>query len=74
MFDEPTQLRFKAEACRRLADMSNDDTERKALWLHRADDWEQLASKAEKELRRRRSKSLLARRIERYCPPTNNQV
>lgn len=51
MLDEPAQLRLKAEACRRLADISHDHTERKALWLKRADDWEQLARKAEKRQR-----------------------
>lgn len=54
MFDEAAQLRLKAEACRRLADISNDRTERRALWLKRAGDWEQLASKAEKQLRVKR--------------------
>jgi hypothetical protein len=54
MLDEPAQLRLKAEACRRLADISDDRTERKALWLKRADDWEELARKAEKRRRTKR--------------------
>jgi hypothetical protein len=37
----------KAEACRRLADLA-DDEQRKALWIERADHWEQLAVKAAK--------------------------
>jgi hypothetical protein len=45
MGDDPAQLRLKAEACRRLADIT-EDTQRKALWIERADHWEQLASKA----------------------------
>lgn len=52
MFDEPAQLRQKAEVCRRLADMA-DDAGRKALWLERADHWEQLATKAPKQPNRR---------------------
>lgn len=48
MFDEASQLRSRAEACRRLADFSNDAA-RKALWLERADHWEQLAAKAEQQ-------------------------
>lgn len=52
VFDEPAQLRQKAEACRRLADMS-EDAARKALWLERADHWEQLAVKAAKQPRPR---------------------
>lgn len=53
MFDDPAQLRLKAEACRRLADIT-DDAEREALWLKRAIDWEQLAMKIEKKQRYRR--------------------
>ena len=41
------QLRQKAEACRQLADTS-ENVMRKALWLDRADHWEQLAKEAEK--------------------------
>ena len=41
---------MKAEACRRLADMS-DDGLRKTIWLERADDWEGLAKKAERAQR-----------------------
>jgi hypothetical protein len=53
MFDEPAQLRQKAEACRRLADMS-DEAERRVMWLERAGHWEQLAVKAAKPPRSRR--------------------
>lgn len=48
MPDEPAQLRLKAEACRRLADM-HEDAKGKALWTERANHWEQLATKAEKQ-------------------------
>lgn len=47
MSDDLAQLRLKAEASRRLADLS-EDTARKELWLQRAVDWEQLARKAER--------------------------
>lgn len=50
MSGDPSQLRLKAEACRRLADLT-EDAEREAVWLGRANDWEQLATKAEKKLR-----------------------
>jgi hypothetical protein len=50
MSDDPAQLRLKAEACRRLAEMP-ENAERKDLWLKRADDWDQLANEAEKKLR-----------------------
>jgi len=45
--DESALLHLKAEACRRLADIE-DDLERKALWLNRAEEWEQHATKATK--------------------------
>jgi hypothetical protein len=45
MLDDLAQLRQKAEACRRLADIA-EDAQRKALWIERADHWEQLAAKA----------------------------
>jgi hypothetical protein len=45
--DHSTELRQKAEACRRLADIS-ESAERKALWLKRADEWEKLAIAAQK--------------------------
>jgi hypothetical protein len=51
MLEDFAQLRRKAEACRRLADMS-EDADRKAMWLERADYWEQLALKAPKQPRR----------------------
>jgi hypothetical protein len=37
----------KAEACRRLADLA-DDEQHRALWIERVDHWEQLAVKAAK--------------------------
>jgi hypothetical protein len=45
MFDDVTLLRAKAEACRRLAVIAEDET-RKALWLARANYWEKLAAVA----------------------------
>lgn len=62
MPDSPSQLRMKAEACRRLADLA-DDVDRKDLWLKRADDWEQLAEIANAEARPRRGRS------RRFLPP-----
>jgi hypothetical protein len=50
--EEPALLRLKAEACRRLADTS-EDVMRQALWLDRADHWNQLAKKAERLFRPR---------------------
>ena len=47
MPDDAFALRRKAEACRLLADM-DQSAERKALWLKRAEYWEELATKAEK--------------------------
>lgn len=47
---DPAHLRLKAEACRRLADLT-EDAEREALWLKRASDWEELATKTERKLR-----------------------
>lgn len=52
MFDQSASLRLKGEACRRLADLS-DNAERKAVWLKRADEWDELARNAEKQLRAR---------------------
>jgi hypothetical protein len=40
----------KAEACRRLADLSQDD-ERKMLWIERATEWDRIAVKATKQRR-----------------------
>jgi len=45
----PTELRFRADACRALAETS-DNPERKALWLVRARQWEELALKAAERL------------------------
>jgi len=47
MSENPIALRRKTEACRQLADV-DQSAERKALWLKRADQWEQLAIEAEK--------------------------
>jgi hypothetical protein len=47
VYDKAAQLRLKAEACRRLAELC-DDAERGALWLERADHWENFAIKAAK--------------------------
>ena len=46
--DNSAELRLKAEACRKLAGMF-EEPERKALWIERASDWEQLAIDAEKQ-------------------------
>ena len=47
MLDETAaQLRQKAKACQQLADTS-ENVMRQALWLDRADHWEQLAKEAE---------------------------
>jgi hypothetical protein len=45
MSDEAGQCRQKAEACRQLAEISEDES-RKLVWLERADYWAQLARKA----------------------------
>jgi hypothetical protein len=50
MLDDPAQFRLRAEACRRLAELA-DDPQRESIWLERANDWDQLAAKAEKKLR-----------------------
>jgi hypothetical protein len=39
------ELQLKAEACRRLAELS-EDTKRAALWAERAAQWDRLAVKA----------------------------
>ncbi|HEY1748284.1 MAG TPA: hypothetical protein VGG11_16150 [Xanthobacteraceae bacterium] len=48
MVDTQADHRMKAEACRRLADLT-DDPQRKELWIERADYWERLAAKAPKK-------------------------
>jgi hypothetical protein len=58
--DDPAQLRLKAEACRRLADLTKD-AEHEALWQKRANEWEQLATRAEKR-RPKSTRSLGCRR------------
>jgi hypothetical protein len=50
--DDVAQLRMKAEACRRLADLT-EDAARRTIWLARADHWEQLAAKTEKKAKPR---------------------
>jgi hypothetical protein len=45
----PTELRFKAYACRALAETS-DNSESKAIWLARAKHWEELALRAVERL------------------------
>lgn len=47
MSEDAAQLHLRAEACRRLADTS-ENAERKELWLDRANHWKKLALKAEK--------------------------
>jgi hypothetical protein len=53
MTDEVAQHRTKAEACRRLADLAEDDS-RRAMWDERAKYWEQLAAKPPRQKRIRR--------------------
>jgi hypothetical protein len=50
MADKATELRIKADACRRLADM-DDNRSQKSIWRERADDWEALATKADQSRR-----------------------
>ena len=45
----PSALRFRALACRALAETS-DSPERKAIWLTRAEYWEELALKTAERL------------------------
>jgi len=45
--DTLAQLHRKAEECRQLADTS-ENVVREAIWLDRADYWEELAQEAEK--------------------------
>jgi hypothetical protein len=59
MTDKATELRIKAEACRRLADM-DDDPLRKSLWRELADDWEALAKKADLSAAKRKRRRLPA--------------
>ena len=54
--DEVSELRLKAEACRRLAEIEASDEDR-TLWLQRAEDWERLAAQADK-----RAKAIASRR------------
>lgn len=45
--DSIESFRQKAEACRQLADIE-ESREREALWIERAEHWEQLATKTER--------------------------
>jgi len=49
MLDGPAECGRKADACRTLAKLS-DTEERKALWIERAEYWEELALKAVERL------------------------
>jgi hypothetical protein len=49
------ELRLKAEACRRLAELS-EDTKRAILWTERAAQWDRLAAKAAKRPRQAKHK------------------
>jgi hypothetical protein len=49
MREEPERYKMRAEACRRLAAIA-DTEENRALWLKRADHWEEMAVKAAKEI------------------------
>ena len=52
MYQVAQEFRRKAEACRRLADLS-PEPERQKHWLDQADEWERQAAKAAKaEIRR----------------------
>jgi hypothetical protein len=48
--DQAAELRLKAEACRRLAEIEASDEE-KTLWLERAAEWEKLAIQVDKRAR-----------------------
>jgi hypothetical protein len=48
--DEAADLRLKAEACRRLAEIEVNNDE-KMLWLERAAEWDKLAIRADKHAR-----------------------
>jgi hypothetical protein len=50
MGEVSAEYRRKAEACRRLADLS-PETERKAYWIEQAAEWERRAAKAAKRER-----------------------
>jgi hypothetical protein len=52
MTDNSNEFARKAEACRRLADLADDD-HRKALWIERATEWERMAVVAGKKRLRR---------------------
>jgi hypothetical protein len=52
MSEVADEYRRKAEACRRLADISRE-TERKVHWMKQATDWDRLAAEAVKQSRRK---------------------
>ena len=52
MNNEAAALRLKAEACQRLADLAAPDPTRMTFWLTRADQWNELATKADKKARK----------------------
>ena len=59
MLDKPPDLfRLKAEACRQLADTA-ENVVREAIWLDRADYWEQLAKEAERRIQATSGPNLL---------------
>jgi hypothetical protein len=64
MVDDPAQFRLKAKACRRLADIAEDE-QRRALWIERADHWEQLAAKAAKGPQQRIKRNAVTDRRQR---------
>jgi hypothetical protein len=49
--DNNGQLRLKAEACRRLADITGDE-QREAHWFLRAEHWDELSAEAAKQQRK----------------------
>jgi hypothetical protein len=53
--DSAAEHRTKAEACRRLAELS-EDLERKAMWIERSVYWDELAAKAATQERQKPSR------------------
>jgi hypothetical protein len=52
MFEVADEYRRKAEACRRLADLS-PESERRARWIEQAAEWDRVSAKALKQSRRK---------------------
>jgi hypothetical protein len=48
MSETSEEFARKAEACRQLADLAEDEY-RRALWVERATEWERLAAEAKKQ-------------------------